>query len=182
MDLIVLLRTAEAVVWAWVSAAPHRTVEEKKLALVMKTGAGEGKSRLHLRGCAGHGTQFNSRVQRSRLAQGDPFNCKWRRQIGGRSLVSWSGGERISVSRRRVARLLQQGRHIGEQSIRVNPRTGRSTAKDHQPAPVHSFSGESASNIATPVHPGFPPHGTPDPAWCQIPPSAHALHRAAGRT
>lgn len=181
MDLIVLLRTAEAVVLALASATPHRTVDGRKLALVTKTGAGEGKSRPHLRRCSGEASQFGSSGQRLDATPGNPASFRWRCRSGGRRLACRLGGERISVSRRRVARLWL-GQRIGEQSIRVNPRNGRSMVMENHPVPVRSFSGEPVRNIATPVHPGFPPHGNPDPAWCQIPPSAHALHRAVGRT
>lgn len=172
MDLIVLLRTAEAVVSALASATPHRTVDGRKLALVTKTGAGRG--RFHVFRPVGCRRQMGAVWP---LASGEGL-----RQDKDGSTLRRVGGNRISESRRRAARLSGQGRHIGEQSIRVNPRNGRSMVMESHLLPVHSFSGESVSNKLLPVNPGFPPHGNPEPAGCQIPPSAHALHRAAGRT
>lgn len=182
MDLIVLLRTAEAVVWALVSATPHRTVEGRKLVLVMKTGTGRGRSRLPLRICVGFLSQRRTTMLKASSTTGIPASCDRLQRIVRKRFSSGSGGERFLVSRRRVARLSQRGRRIGEQSIRVNPRTGRRAMRDDPLALVRSFSGRSARNTAALVHPEFLPHGNPDPAWCHIPPSAHALHRAVGRT
>lgn len=177
MDLIVLLRTAEAVVCALASATPHRTVEGRKLALVTMTGAGEGSFRV-LAFEGGRATKVSSMPRSSLKVQG----ATGRREV--RSLVKCLGGTRISISRRYAACCLQRERQIGEQSVRINPRTGRSKVGNDHPgsASVHLFSGQPSSRRLLPAPPEFPPHGNPEPPGCIIQLPAHAFHRAIGRT
>ncbi len=194
MDLIVLLRTAEAVVWALVSATPHRTVEGRKLALVTKTGAGEGRPRLSGRwrsGGTSRRSRFNvdrGRVDRGRVDRGQAVaKATPRRRMVRRDadcgIKYQFGGRRISVSGGRVA-WLWLGQCIGEQSIRVRayPWTGCRTVKDDRAEPVRLSSGKLENHVTLPVSSGLPPHGSLESAGSHIPPAAHALHRAVGRT
>lgn len=126
MDLTVLLRTAEAVVFAFAPATASGLVGQWHPVPVMRTG-------LRERFCC----RLVWRILHTRSSE----RCSWSGECGAK----W-----ILVPGRRVRRFLKPDRCTGEQSARKTPRTECNPVKDHlhHSRAVQPFSG------STPNHPG----------------------------
>ena len=126
MDLTVLLRTAEAVVFAFAPATAPDSVGGRCPVPVMKTGFREGIR------CLLVGRTLHPRLNNTG------------------SLSGLCGATWILVPGRSVCRSLWLDRRTGEQSVRKTPRTERNQVKDHH----HHARAAQPFSGSKPNHPG----------------------------